>query len=346
MSQDLVSSSPEFVSVAPWSRSAVFVDWLKVRVPNSGQYSGFSQACTLGIDEHGEIEWMSPASTKFEGSFSTRARVRVHPDFLEIDFNPSRFFRDDNLFGYTVEQCLEVVDELLAAVDRPPLDRVQATFSRLDLTANVVTGSAGALEAYIRFAMRQKMPRMTTRGFDGMVVYRNKSKSISVYEKHREMLEHGVSSEHRERLVEFLKAQGVARVELRLGNHFLRRNNLRRVALVTQERLEELFMKEVDQMPKESDEDVTDTLTESELGSLLAWQRGYDVKKLVSKNTYYKRRKAIKEKTGYDIGGESPLVFKQKSPKIRTYTLEMPGWYELPPVYPGMFKGKIKMVKE
>lgn len=338
--RDMDNLSHDFVQdLGPvqWDCSGVFVDWLRIRQPNiSGRYRPLDQACVIGVDAAGEIEWISPKARFVEGSHSTVCRIRVSPDYAELDFNPSRWNRDNNLFGFDIAQCLAICDEILAAVDQPPLIREGvdcACVTRLDLTLNVACGSAGKRDAYIRFLSRQTMPRLKTFRKYGTVMFSSKSKVIKVYDKAAEVRFRGLEGD-REAIADWCDAQGIARVELECKREFLRRNNLRRVSRLNMSRLRDLFLKEVSSLSKEVSGDIdTSSLTYPELSLLLAWQRGYDVKKLVNLRTVYRHRKNIKNKTGFDVCSEPPLrLVPKKRGRIVTEVPLPPEWYVLPKV--------------
>ena len=322
------SSKPE-----AWSFSHVLVDWLTIRQPNDGSFAPFEDGAVWFESSDGEIRRV-PRAGKLEGSFDSRASLRITADSLELSFNPSRWNRADNVFGCSFERALAVANGLLRSVDRPPLT-VGGFFgfvvTRLDVTVNLATGGRGELDAYLRFLRRQTLPRMSTFYRPGSVTFSNKSKRVVVYDKASEMRAHGLSSD-REAVADWCEQVGLARVELRLHREFLRRNGLRRAVDLSHARLVDVLRKEVVSMPTECTEEVLDKLTEGELGSLLAWQRGFDVRKLVSHATFYRRKKAIKAKTGYDIGADAPVRLEPKPVSFEVREALPPDWYELPDV--------------
>ena len=327
----------------------VFIDWVVIRQPNDGRYPLLNGGRVVKLDADGAVVFDSALSIEVEGSFETSAKLRVTDAFLELSFNPSRWERPENLFGYRLEDCVLIADRVLGRFDMPPLirDGVSQVFSnprkrfelavsdprfyfvRVDVTMNVCCGSRAKLEAYLRHLRRQTMPRRRTVSWPGSVLFRQKSSSLSVYDKAREIRDHGVTPD-RERVASWCEQQGVARLELRLQERALQRLGLKRGA--SHSDFVGVFAKEVSALSLDSLESDYDGLTDAELGVLLMWQQGFDVRERLTVPTFYRRRKAIKDKTGFDIGGESPVRLVPKEVKFSVKAAEMPDWYELPPV--------------
>lgn len=333
MVPNLRQSSINSLDVQHWDYSHVFIDWLKIREPNTTDMPPLNDGAIVKLDEYGEIVYLTHTTKSIEGSYSTIARIRVTESFREIDFNPSRFGRPDNLFGYRLPDAIRVVNQFLKSLNQPPLTS-EYRFSRLDVTLNIATGSPGNLAAYLRDLRKRTLPRMKTRSYEGSVIYKSKSKSITVYAKHLEMRNHKSTymdeRPYREQIASDCELNGVARIELRLGRLWLNRNNLNKVELHSE--LVDLFKREVIKMQKEANEEATDMLTPTELGTLLMWQSGYYVKDMLAKNTYYTRRNSIRQKTGYDIGAEPPLKFVPKKNTYTTRSYVPPSWYKMPKV--------------
>ena len=337
-----------------WCFDHAFVDWLTIRQPNDGRYASVNDGHVVRISSDGEVEFSTAISVEVAGSFDSSARFRVTPEFVELSFNPSRFDRADNLFGYSFEDCLVVCNRVLARFDLPPLvasghrvfnrwdNRLKRfcsvplcfSVTRLDVTLNVQTGSAGRLAAYLRFLRRQTLPRRKTRAFGSTVVFGQKGSSLTVYDKASEMRSHGVDSS-RARVADWCESVGLARVELRLNRDFLKRKNLRFASDLSHGVLVDCLCKEVASMPTDSFEEDVSLLSGKELGSLCMWKSGFDVREKLSRSTFFRHKKAIFEATGYDISAEPPLRFEAKHEAFSTEAAVPPDWYELPDVKEG-----------
>lgn len=333
-----------------WCLDKAFVDWLTIRQPNDGRYALVNDGRVIRISPAGEVVFDTAVSIDVPGSFDSSARLRVTEGFLELVVNPSRFDRAENLFGYSFGDAVSVCNRILDRCGLGPLVEVGSrrewnerhkrfvevplsfAVNRVDMTFNVECGSQGRLEAYLRFLRRQTLPRRKTRVFEGSVIYKQKGSSLTVYDKGREMRAHGLGN-GRELVADWCEERGVARVEFRLNREFLKRKDLRHG--VTQERLVEVLKMEVSNLPRGSKERDLLCLSSSELGTFLMWERGFNPRDHLSQATWYRHRKSILEKIGFDIKAEPPLKFEAQEDLFDTKVLDRPEWYELPDVKEG-----------
>lgn len=321
-----------------WNLDAVFVDWLTIRQPNNGRYPLINNGMVIRLDRTGEVVCETAITVKVPGSFDSSVRLRVTPEFLEISGNPSRFDKEHNLLGYRFEDAIEVFNRVLSSFDLPPLvesgrrrilrnrvvwdsgissasDDFGFAVLRCDVTLNVDTGSSGNLAAYLRFLRRQTLARKRTSSFDGTIYFKAKSYHLKVYDKASEMRKHGLFG-NRGAVADWCEAQGIARVEVQLNREYLRRNDLRYG--LTHEKLVDVFAKEVSLLPKVCEEVDLDLLTMGELGVFMSWRGGFNVRERLPTATFYRYRKAIREKVGYDVGAEPPLRFEEKRVVFKT----------------------------
>lgn len=336
-----------------WCLDHVLIDWLTIRQPNDGRYRSLNDGHVIRIDRCGEVVFESAVSIEVPGSFDTSARLRSTPDFVELVINPSRFDRGDNLFGVRFEDAVVACNDVLAQLGLAPLvahgeqvlernvwsyddlrfsDIVKPlgfVVNRVDVTVNVETGSSGCLAAYLRFLGRQVLPRRKTRRYDGTVIFGQRSSSVSVYDKAREMRAHGVDG-IRAKVADWCEQVGLARVELRLNRDCLKRKNLRLGGDLDHQQFVDVLREELSCMPKDCNEADLDMLTDRQLGVLLMWQRGFDLRARLSQSAFYRHKKIIKSKTGFDIAGEAPLRLEPKAVEFTTKAAVPPDWYVMP----------------
>jgi len=345
----------------------IFVDWVHLRqyrLPWEPEFPIVSDKVIVGIDpDSGHVvDRPQYRKKKHSGSFETTALVRSTGSYYEIDFNPSRFNRPENAFGYQWPDALAIANHIVTALGLPEFRLTDETvvtsrewneakkqfdvtrqpagavLLRLDVTSHYRCGDRGKLDAYIRYLRRQTLPRRKTKPQGrSTVVFYSKSSSISVYDKAQEMRDHspkpGPAFEARKPVIARAESEGIARVELRAWRAKLIREGLRSAASVTQAKLETLFEKETENMTEEIREDDVQKLTHGELGSLLAWKNGFDVRTLVSRNTFYAHRRRIKEVTNFDIGAENPTRLDPKTEGfVIDKNVDLPSDYDLPPV--------------
>lgn len=337
-SRDCLAVVPEVVP--EWDFSGVFVDWLHIRQVNDGRYSPVNSGRVIVLDQDGIVETDTAKSVKVEGSFDSSIRLRVTDELVEISGNPARFDRDNNLLGYSFEQSVAVFNRVLARFDLPPLVpssrrrvvrkrgapdcglsgvSVAPGFRvlRVDATLNVAVGRW--LDAYFRMLRFQKLPRRRTVVYPNTVYFDMKSSTVKVYRKGREIRDAGLFG-CRELLADWCDSHGVARIEVQFKREYLKRVDLQHglchAALV------DLFKKEVSALPVTFQDVDVSMLNKGELGSLLMWSRGFDVREYLSRNQWFKHKRRIKEATGFDIGADAPVRFEEKRERIVTRTFQ------------------------
>jgi len=71
----------------------------------------------------------SISSLSHEASFKSSLQIRCTGHSVTVDGNPSRFNRSDNLFGFTtIEQCVQVYNQVLAGYGLPPFTPCTTVF--------------------------------------------------------------------------------------------------------------------------------------------------------------------------------------------------------------------------
>lgn len=311
------------ISSAPgWRLEESFVDWLHVRQPNLGRYPVVNDGRVIRLDRDGQVLSETAMTMAVEGSFDTSIRLRITDEFLEISGNPARFDRAHNLFGFTFEKSLDIFDQVLHRVGASALDRSSAVKGetsdgnlvrdgfrvlRIDLTFNVMFGSPGRLQSFLRAMRRHGISRYKTERFQTTVSFASKSHVLKIYDKGRQFLDLGVAPEAVGR---WCFDNGIARFETTLKRDKLRRSGLR-YGRAHSEFLP-VIREEVMSIPERVDEVDVSGLTDRELGTFCMWQLGHRVRELLPIATFYRRRKAILKATGFDVGTEPPLQFKQK----------------------------------
>ena len=291
--------------------------------------------------EYSERLWVT-------GAYDSRYAVKVAGDEVFVQVNPSRIDREDNVFGFRFDDALKRVSDLLAR--HGCTGPVEWRLSRLDLTVNVATGSEQNLRAYLQQLRFLEIGNCEKHLSEyGSVAWHNLAKRLHVYDKASELeakrkslvsddaiswlRSDKQSDEYHRFLVSSLREQGVCRVELKLKKRGLESRDLRDVSNVTQERLDDVFMKEVSVLKKVVLENGTE-LSDAELGVLVRWMQGDFDKEAYAKNTFYKYRRNIRDATGYDIGAPGPISLSRHRKKVVTRTVcpqDFPG-YILPSV--------------
>jgi len=323
-----------------------FVDWLSIREPNEGQFEPLNDGYVISIDSDGVERFTTSKSLDVEGSFSSCCRVRVTDREREISFNPSRWNRADNLFGLRFEQAVERANDVLASFGQPPLaagECVQlsdgsfgytgAIVTRVDVTANILTGNAPSLADYFWHVTGLKFDRVETRRKRNTVYFGSDSRKriVKMYLKHVELRSNNSADpEYVRAVAEWCESVGLARLEVRYGRDWLRLNGLRALGNISHVALVEQFEKDVSPMLQEFDELNLDALTTLQKGIFAMYLNGFDIREEVSKSAFYRHRKAIKAATGYDINNRNVSRLEAKPRKIVLREAEPPEWYRMP----------------
>lgn len=318
--------------VGGWTYAHALVDWLTVRVPNAfGRFPLLCDGATVAFDAAGVMRWERFAPVFAEGSHDSKAYLRSDRRELSLSFNPSRWDRADNVFGCSWPEAVGVADRVLARFGFPSLlssGCSGAVITRLDVTVNVFAGSWGEASAYLRFLRHQTMPRASTTCKGSSVYFKQGDgyRSLKVYDKGAELSAHGSLSVDVARWATDL---GLIRVESTLGRDFLRAQNLREVSRMSHDKLVKVAKLHTEALPKECNEADVSGLSYYELGVLRMWQAGDLVREVIPRATFYKLRRKVLDKTGFDIGAEAPLKFSPRE-RVVLREAEPPDWYLMP----------------
>jgi hypothetical protein len=352
--------------------SRIFEDWIDQREAEVFDAAGWNPLHSF-VDEldlyaerpegwpsiFGEEVYRQPRGAGFEQATVSYRPLRVGPpgrtyglkvagDSVYVDINPSSVERPDNLFGFRFDDAVSRISDLLAR--HGCRGRVNWKLRRLDLTANVVTGSPRNREVFLQQLRYLEFPHCEKHlAKYGSVSWHNDAKRLTVYDKAKEIrhkYRNKVSDidiswlrcdkgddDYAEALAAECDRLGVVRVELKLKKQGLVSRGLRDLCDVTQERLDEVFMKEVEPLKKVVLENGAE-LTDAELGCLAKWMQGLFDREDYAKNTFYKYRNNIREATGYDIASPGPVSLERRREKFRTFTIgpdSFPG-YVMPKV--------------
>src|SRR5215217_4285247 len=101
--------------------STVFCDWISAYQVHPEGVPTVNDGHVFSVDQDGEVKWDVPSKLVHRGSHDTSIRIRSDGFRVTIDGNIGRFDRADNLFGYSVLDCIKLANHALAKFDLPPL---------------------------------------------------------------------------------------------------------------------------------------------------------------------------------------------------------------------------------
>jgi hypothetical protein len=335
----------------------VFCDWLSIYQVHFEGVPLVNDGHVFSVDQDGEIKWDVPQKLVHRGSHDTSIRIRSDGFRVTLEGNIGRFDRPDNLFGYTVAECVQLANRLLATfglppfTDAPPMpmtrkggedggfQAVGAVITRVDLTCNWCTGSAGNVEQFIRHLQGFKSGRQEPRSYKTTgVAWGEGSKYwyAKVYDKAGEYFRQcGKKSKAFDpALFQFMFDQGIARHEVELKSRYLKQNNLWRMSQWGEGMEDRIYVLFNDVIGGASH---VDSFLEipGRAGELaVAWRDGADLKKRLSTATYYRYRKELL-KYNIDIAVPSNVTRLNNRVKVEVIALspvQVPDWYHLPKV--------------
>lgn len=346
----------------------VFCDWLSIYQDHfsvgllGGRVPVINSGRVFSVDQEGVVQWDVPQKVVHRGSHDTSIRIRSDGIRVSLEGNIGRFNRPDNLFGYSVSECVRLANLLLKEFGLPPFTdaapmpmvrkavskggdtdagfkAVGAVLTRIDLTYNWSTGSPGNCEQFIRYLQGFKSGRQEPRSYKTTgVAWGEGSKYwyAKVYDKAAEYFRQAGkgSKAFDPDLFEYMRESGIARHEISLKSRYLKQNNLWRFTqwgkdMSTEERVYALFNDVV------GGEAHVDSFLEipGRAGELaVAWRDGADLKKRLAQNTYYRYRRELL-KYGIDIAVPSNVTrLRQRVEVIALAPASVPDWYQLPKV--------------
>ena len=326
----------------------VFCDWLSIYQEHLAKLPVINDGAVFGVDQNGQVQWTTLAKAKIEGSYDTTIYIKCDGSRVVLEGNIGRFRRPDNVFGYSVIQCIQIANALLAEHGLPPfteprfdsyagLYRDGAVITRIDLTCNYETGSlknARKILAYLSGQDSSRRAHAHTYGESG-VTWNEGSKFwyAKIYLK-AESLGDLATQE----IQYYTQQTGLLRHEISLKSRYLRQHKLQHINQWITDRLG----KEVTDMENVIYNRFTDILhrgtacsTQLEdipknLGNIaIAWRAGKDV----WNDQHYSdrtRRRWRKQLLQYGIDIKQPSNITTLNTRLNVLELKQataPSWY-------------------
>ena len=336
-------------------RVKVFCDWLSMYQVHFEGVPLVNDGHVFSVDQDGEIKWDVPQKLVHRGSHDTSIRIRSDGFRVTLEGNIGRFDRSDNLFGYTVQECIQLANHLLAQFGLPPFkdaapmqlvkkggedggyQAVGAVITRVDLTCNWCTGSPGNVEQFIRHLQGFKSGRQEPRTYKTTGVSWGEGSKYwyaKVYDKAAEYFRQcGKKAKAFDApLFQYMLDQGIARHEIELKSRYLKQNNLWRMSQWGDGMEDRIYALFNDVIGGESHVDQFLEIPGRAGELAVAWRDGADLKKRLSTATYYRYRKELL-KYGIDIAVPSNVTRLRSRVEVITLApAQAPSWYVLPKV--------------
>lgn len=333
-----------------------FCDWLSIYQVHLQAVELVNDGRVFSVDQDGVVKWDIASKLVHRGSHDTSIRIRSDGHRVTFDGNIGRFNRPDNLFGYSVSECIQLANKLLAEfglppfTDTPPMLAVSVTnngdvraiatgavITRVDLTRNWAAGSPASCEQFIRHLQGFKSGRQEPRAYKTTGVSWGEGSQYwyaKVYDKAGEYFRGcGKKSKRFDpQLYGFMYDNGVARHEISLKSRYLKQNDLWRPSQWKGDAMERVYALFTDVVHGGGNVDEFLEI-EGRAGELaVAWRDGADLKKRLSQNTYYRYRRQLLK---FNIDIAVPANVQRLRTRVEVVVvapLVVPDWYSLPKV--------------
>lgn len=295
------------------------IDWItaEVRCNNS-----LKTGCLAKINPAGEVDWVSQSWLPVVGSYESNIMIKPLSDsVIMISGNPAKFLQGHNLFGtndlvYLFNKAFAVIHELLADDGLTPttsqlndIENGKYHLTRVDINETWHLKDGNEVKAWIRAAgEKMNMPYRGKGVFSGDTLYWGKGSKywfMKCYHKGDEILRKKSNFPDDLKTVEMLDyADKSLRLELVLCSKFLRSTLLCNAYLWEKETARMLLLEYIKKFEMSDNFMISDDVLASLPNKLktyyLLWLHGEDVRKHVSKPTFYRIRKQLKA-YGIDI---------------------------------------------
>lgn len=330
------------------------------------------------VPSDGSFRYSIPGK-QARGSFETSLRLRSDGSTVTLSGNPGRFGRPDNVFNYGLDDTVCRASSVVVEHGLPPftsgtcrtkasvterdrdlglfMEWTGAVIRELHATCNVSAGNEALAKEYMGYAAGLRSSRIAKGVYgDESIIFGRLSKpgkpihkAIVIYRKAEEMLAHAKGDDAKKAVkataeYQFARDTGLVRIECKWGSHFLRDNNLRFLGEANMAKIISIFERETaflfDAHPDRAVRLVSDMPTKLRLAAL-AWMRGDDLRALLSRATYFRVVKCLRD-YGIDASerrtGAAPESQAEKDlqamldtlPKFELRPLSAPEWYGLP----------------
>lgn len=327
------------------SNYKIFCDFVTVSQTHDKPHEPYNDGFKT-VERLGEPTRRVALTKSLRGDHGSNLQIASDGRTVRVSGNPGRWNRSENLYAPDLDQTKNLINSILVSQNLPPFTGGEtislpsdhsevyngATFSRIDMTANIQTGSASNRTAFLQHQQTQEFPRLT-KHLTGLNMYYGKeseTRTILIYDKglhlEKEVLKKTDEKKYIQRLINYCNDKGIIRFEARYSR-FLRKINARKWDQATQKKLGDQCLKDMEIMTKKIESPDYDGIPNAVLGTLTMYMAGINVKKRLSHQTYYKHRKILLG-FGYDISNQNTSLI---SPKVKIITLEpaeVPDFYK------------------
>lgn len=362
---ELAESVSESFRSGRFEQSHSFCDWVSIYQTHprlSDDLPRVNDGAFVRYAADGSHECTTLKKFKVEGSHETGVFIRCDGKTVWFEGNVSRFGRLDNVFGFSLQQCIDRINAICSSLGLPPFtsgssyrsqtnDRLcftGARITRLDLTNNFQAGSPENAYSFMRHLSMQQASRLKTGTYgEGETVdFGRGSRRVysKAYLKAPEILRHsrkkskGGETEfsrpfnpYINQLAEWCASIGLVRFETTYKSTFLIDNSFQYLGGLDMRRLEKDFIERQSVFTRTTCEaDQLSELPKASLAVYRMWQAGDDLITKFKKSQFYKHRSALLP-FGVDIAIKSNVInFVPRVKVIQLSPCPVPDFYQLP----------------
>lgn len=98
----------------------VFCDWLSIYQIHFNDLPVINDGFVVALSQDGEVEWTTSKKLVHKGSYDSKILISCDGNRVNLSGNVGRFDRSNNVFGYTVLECIAIANSILATLGLPP----------------------------------------------------------------------------------------------------------------------------------------------------------------------------------------------------------------------------------
>lgn len=329
---------------------APFVDWVSMRQSHTQELPIVSAGVVWSADEAGQVQWRTVKAKQVEGSHETSVQIRCDGHTVSFSGNVSRFGRPDNLFGFDLDECINIINGIVGSLGLPPFTagekfyrnvRTQhgfvlvpawtgASITRIDLTSNFETGSMANARAYMEWLASQQGSariKVGTHGDGETVDWGRGSRALyaKAYLKYFELLRHNGPRP----IIDHCEAVGLVRFEVTFKATWLHNNGCNYLGGFDMSLLQTAFDERRSVMTRaEHTHDDLAELPNHFRRTARDYLAGDNVAGNLSLATFKRHRKALLP-FGIDIAVKRNVIeFKPRVRVIEVRPAAIPSWYD------------------
>lgn len=321
------------------------------------------------VVEETEVVGERMGTAWIQGSHDSKLQLRSDGNTLSLKGNPGRWGRPENLFNLGLWETIDKANEIVEAhgfpanafdkgvrdawtvsqlhkMDIPSGETPEDPWTgarvwSIHLTQNYATGSPENAKAVIEWLNTQSVARVkkSRLGLSTIIWGSIRYCQTEVYIKADEMLAHCKTPEAKAAMREteaykYAFKAGIIRLEVKCAKDFLKHRKLTYLGNWGMGTVTELFKEKAEVLERvtlsfQSDEELLASLPSHVRVHAAAWLQGIDVTQLMSRATFYRHSKVLRD-YGIDIAEpRNVTVIRPKAKEITVSALDRPHWYQL-----------------